>query len=598
MVICFLLVHLRNFLEKRETNPELSPKTAVSAENTPKPAVTALGVTASGVTADVTGVTGVTTSVTASSGDKGGITEAKRGAEGRSVVGVGGTPNSRLRAPTVIESTSPERSRRSTGSVANKISGDKKQRKKHSKSPKKRTVRGKGKRYVNLPLFDVAAVHIDYGNRRESRNEAKFVASWCASRNIELRVRTITEAKRGVTKRDLYERLTRGIRYSAYKAALLKTGAKAVVFGHHRGDVEENVISNIMKGVSLLNLSGMTAEGEAEGVTIWRPLLPHNKVEIFTLAHKYGIPYFKDTTPKWSNRGRMRNELMPLLSEFRDMAGRSVFGPFFDALKSSPVAVWVECGPFAHHPLAFWKEALRRICEEKLGIGRVAERSTIAFMEAIGRAVGSIPTRTQKAKVDAFVPIKKDVKAMIRSSELIIFRPSLFKLDQKTHRIETDNEKNVGEVKGESMQDRRARRRKEKKSGQHKKPKKTLHVDDEVPVEIGKTYEWGPWTVSVSIADVSLLKERNKVSLREFLSGEFSYYLPVAEVDVISGSETKLQVNRSIKIKQLQGIATGQPARAILDAIPAVVNVTYLDNSDDSAMASSPSSAVKVTYKF
>lgn len=40
---------------------------------------------------------------------------------------------------------------------------------------------------------------------------------------------------------------------------------------------------------------------------------PLPKADIFEFAHKYGVPYLKDTTGRWSTRGAMRNDLMPLL---------------------------------------------------------------------------------------------------------------------------------------------------------------------------------------------------------------------------------------------------------------------------------------------
>ena len=36
-----------------------------------------------------------------------------------------------------------------------------------------------------------------------------------------------------------------------------------------------------------LSLSGMTAVGFVNDVPVWRPLLAHNKDEIFAFAHKY-----------------------------------------------------------------------------------------------------------------------------------------------------------------------------------------------------------------------------------------------------------------------------------------------------------------------
>ena len=117
----------------------------------------------------------------------------------------------------------------------------------------------------------------------------------------------------------------------------------------------------MMKGCSLLNISGMGQESIINGVLIWRPLLVHIKTDIFGFAHKFGIPYFKDTTPKWSSRGRMRNELLPLLKDifgddlhnlstlsmesiqFNRMATENIFDPLWDKIKYSKCAAWIDC---------------------------------------------------------------------------------------------------------------------------------------------------------------------------------------------------------------------------------------------------------------
>lgn len=71
----------------------------------------------------------------------------------------------------------------------------------------------------------------------------------------------------------------------------------------------------LCSGCSPLDLAGMGPVGITEGVPVWRPLLAHTKEEIFEFAHKYGVPYFRDTTPSWSTRGKLRNQLVPLLQE-------------------------------------------------------------------------------------------------------------------------------------------------------------------------------------------------------------------------------------------------------------------------------------------
>lgn len=44
------------------------------------------------------------------------------------------------------------------------------------------------------------------------------------------------------------------------------------------GDLRENVISNVHKGCGPLDLSGMTAVSKNDGVNLFRPLLPLEKV--------------------------------------------------------------------------------------------------------------------------------------------------------------------------------------------------------------------------------------------------------------------------------------------------------------------------------
>lgn len=44
-------------------------------------------------------------------------------------------------------------------------------------------------------------------------------------------------------------------------------------------------------------------------------MLPWDKSAVFDFSHRYGVPYFRDTTPAWSTRGKLRRHLMPLLEE-------------------------------------------------------------------------------------------------------------------------------------------------------------------------------------------------------------------------------------------------------------------------------------------
>ncbi len=134
-------------------------------------------------------------------------------------------------------------------------------------------------------------------------------------------VRVISEIKRTQDcDRDLYEDFTRNIRFNGYKnvsTALCKDNSSIpFILGHNRDDSLENVISNIKKERSYQNLFGMNLVGNEKTVTLFRPLLTVWKRDIVTFAQKYKVPFVYDSTPSWSERGKMRDILFPFLNQF------------------------------------------------------------------------------------------------------------------------------------------------------------------------------------------------------------------------------------------------------------------------------------------
>ena len=57
-----------------------------------------------------------------------------------------------------------------------------------------------------------------------------------------------------------------------------------------------------MKGANILDLVVMHDVNNVRGVNIMRPFLNHPKKDIYDFAHRYKIPYFKNTTPIWCKR--------------------------------------------------------------------------------------------------------------------------------------------------------------------------------------------------------------------------------------------------------------------------------------------------------
>jgi len=367
-------------------------------------------------------------------------------------------------------------------------------------------------RYYNIKVI---AVHIDYANRPEAHAEANYVHQFCQKYNVIYRCREIAEVTRGVTARDEYEKISRNVRYDFYKVVMkelcfdwikedhesLDYARVPVLLGHHKGDLRENVLSNSMKGCGPLELSGMTEVGKVEGVTIWRPLLILEKSFIYDYAHKYGVPYFKDTTPSWSTRGKLRNKLLPLLQDIygegsmtnlsflasesdaaRELLVETTMQPFFNSVKKfGPMGIVFESNPWKTQSYFFWKFVMKDLLHS-VGRGMFSDKSAMSFLE-----------RIQMDSVRAgWLQCRKDYAVFLASNgRVFVFHPESFPWAKK------DQYKVAGTT-----------------------------------VPINSALRVGPWTIqtekinNISKKDADALLEKKAIlNMEYFMKGSFFYYI-------------------------------------------------------------------------
>lgn len=375
--------------------------------------------------------------------------------------------------------------------------------------------------------FRVAACHIDYANRPESGAEAEFVLDWCVKHGIACVVKRIEELTRGVTARDQYEVETRNIRYDLYADTMAETGAPSMLVGHHRGDVQENIICNMFKGKSLLQINGMTPVSHVNRVAVWRPMLAHDKAAVLDFAHTYGVPYFKDTTPTWSNRGKLRNQLMPLLGEIygegylrnlstlgedaeclATMVSSGFLQPFWKTVQRSSVAVWVDCAPFVDQPIFFWKEALRHVCHS-MGTGMFKDKPLYQFLDRMRAAAAA----TSGAPPVGWITMKKENATLLLGTSLVIFRSEVFPT--------------------------------------------TPHIARGSPVELGATAQYGPWSVTTSVVEPGDAASgepgacgdaaAKRVTMEDVMAGAFQY-------EVVSRRGQRLVVDPQARTQSFRGL--------------------------------------------
>jgi tRNA(Ile)-lysidine synthetase-like protein len=154
---------------------------------------------------------------------------------------------------------------------------------------------------------DVGAIHIMYGNRAESEHEYRFLTEYCYKLRVPLYTYRIPWLRRADVDRQFYEDMTRQLRFWVYTAVANTTASPTPIFmGHIQDDIVENIWTNIASCTHMNNLKKMQPEETQMGTHIVRPFLTIEKRSIYATSNLLGIPYLKNTTPSWSNRGKFR----------------------------------------------------------------------------------------------------------------------------------------------------------------------------------------------------------------------------------------------------------------------------------------------------
>lgn len=159
--------------------------------------------------------------------------------------------------------------------------------------------------YLKHLNADVGAIHIIYGNRAESEHEYRFLTEYCEKLKVPLYAYRIPWLRRAEVDRQFYEEMTRQLRFWVY-SAVTATKPSPIFMGHIQDDVVENIWTNIASCTHMSNLKKMRHEETQMGVRIVRPFLTAEKRDIYAASDLLGIPYLKNTTPSWSNRGKFR----------------------------------------------------------------------------------------------------------------------------------------------------------------------------------------------------------------------------------------------------------------------------------------------------
>lgn len=249
--------------------------------------------------------------------------------------------------------------------------------------------------------YEVVGVHINYNNRKETKEEQSFLENWCYKNNIKLYVKVIMDFNRSNTKRAEYEYESKKIRFNFYKEILTKENLDNILLGHHKDDIIENIFANVCRGRYILDLAVIREESKINDVKIMRPLINSYKDNIYDFANFYEVPYFKDTTPEWSVRGKYRTKIYPLLEDtfshsiksnllglsnqsydWNELLSEKIINPFLETVVFNKYNCILQVENYKNYPLCFWNVIFMKIFY-KYGKNCPSRKAIKVFMNSI-----------------------------------------------------------------------------------------------------------------------------------------------------------------------------------------------------------------------
>lgn len=159
-----------------------------------------------------------------------------------------------------------------------------------------------------LPAKQLIVAHFDHGIRRESADDARFVAELAKKYGLAF------ETKREELGQGASEELARNHRYAFLREVAAKHDAK-IMTAHHADDVIETIAINLIRGTGWRGLAVLNNR------EIERPLLGKTKAELLAYAKKRHLEWHEDATNTDTKylRNNVRQKLIRLDDQSKEL---------------------------------------------------------------------------------------------------------------------------------------------------------------------------------------------------------------------------------------------------------------------------------------
>ena len=257
----------------------------------------------------------------------------------------------------------------------------------------------------------VTALHCNFHLRgEESDRDETFCRQLCERLGVKLKVRHFNTAEYAQKQHLSIETAARELRYGWFAEE-----TDTVYVAHHRDDLAETVLMNLLRGAGLKGLSGisedsmMTIQTDKKGedtrtLRIIRPLLKMSKKEILLRLEEEHQDFVTDSTnsEREALRNRIRLDLLPMMEQLNSQV-REHLCRLADTVKNELEANWASALFHLLSPLGFNRTQILDIARYQGKETRQWQSKTYRLIKSNGAiAFEQIKTvRTEAFHVDA-----------------------------------------------------------------------------------------------------------------------------------------------------------------------------------------------------
>lgn len=172
--------------------------------------------------------------------------------------------------------------------------------------------------------YNCMAVHCNFHLRgEESERDAAFVEQWCESAKVGLVSVDFDTYRYAAEHKISIEMAARELRYKWFEDIRKKHHADAIAVAHHRDDLAETVLLNLIRGTGIRGLSGISPKNNS----IVRPLLGVSRDEIEAYVDERKLPFIFDSSNSDDAfvRNFLRLNVIPLLEKINPSVKNSIY---------------------------------------------------------------------------------------------------------------------------------------------------------------------------------------------------------------------------------------------------------------------------------